>query len=273
MTATLTWQVAITAIDSICHAGQTRGTDTLLRREYVITDKGIEPVPVISGNALRGRLRRSAEEMWCDALGLEGELTVAAAYALRNGGSLYKTGLEPLTGRRRAELRERIIPLAVFGAAIGDAIVDGCLQVGKVYPVAKETERITGIAAQHSVFDLIQLEEYSRLDDVDQAASSDHDHAGNQMRFGIETFPAGTQFATRIQLTRATDAQISFVHELLDRYAATGQLGGRLASGHGRIRFEPGAPTMISGAVDPVEWRTYTRDHRDEIAAAMEALT
>ncbi|MEP7762593.1 hypothetical protein [Sanguibacter sp. 25GB23B1] len=55
---TITWTGTITALSSIAHGEETRGTTTLLRRELVTTPNDDRVlVPVISGNTLRGRLR------------------------------------------------------------------------------------------------------------------------------------------------------------------------------------------------------------------------
>ena len=166
MTATLLWRGTVTAASSISHGGETRGTISLLRRE-LIAQPGGDPahVPVISGNAARGILRRLSEELMRDAVGYEHQLPLAAAHVLRGGGALVKTGAEPLSGRRLAELRALLPHLALFGAATGGRIIDGCLQVGKVVPVVTETTHITGHATTLEAFDATQIETYIRHDD------------------------------------------------------------------------------------------------------------
>ena len=107
----------------------------LLRREMVLTPAGTPlHVPIVSGNGLRGRLRRIGEELLRDVLQYEQQLPLSAAHALRGGGSLAKTTGEPLSGRRLHTLRELIPQVGVFGCAAGGRIIDGCLQVGKVVP-------------------------------------------------------------------------------------------------------------------------------------------
>ena len=219
MTATVHWAAELTALSSIVHAGNTRGTATLLRRETIATPDGLELIPLISGNALRGRLRRIGEELLRDTLDLEAALPLTAAYALRNGGSLHKSAGEPLSGRRRAEIRALIPQIGVFGCAASGTIIDGCLQVGKAVPHVTETRHLTGVTSNVSAFELVQLEEYSHTDDLhdhaapatvgaraantgDPACTTDNypgnDSRGapgggsNQMRYAVETFPAGT---------------------------------------------------------------------------------
>ena len=105
----ITWSGTATARSSISHGGETRGTITLLRRELVCSSSGeLVHVPIVSGNTLRGRLRRLGEELLRDAVGYEGLLHPAAAHALRGGGSLAKTSHEPLSGNRLQQLRDLV---------------------------------------------------------------------------------------------------------------------------------------------------------------------
>jgi CRISPR type IV-associated protein Csf2 len=164
MSTTVIWTGTLTAVSSIVHGGDTRGTITLLHREVVVQPDG-RPVfvPVISGNAFRGRLRRIGEELLRDTLRYEGELPLSVAHALRGGGALAKTPGTPLSGRRLAALRDLVPHVGVFGCAGGGRIVDGCLQVGKVMPFLAETAHILGDDhGQLPSFDSTQLETQQR---------------------------------------------------------------------------------------------------------------
>ncbi|WP_257890406.1 hypothetical protein [Rhodococcus sp. USK10] len=112
----------------------------------------MELVPVISGNSLRGVLRRIAEGMLRDVLDYEGQLPLAVAHALPNGGAIVKTQAEPITGRRLHQLRELVPLLSVFGGAIGAAPIDGCLRVGDVVPVSPKRPQSFAEATRGSRF-------------------------------------------------------------------------------------------------------------------------
>lgn len=171
---TITWRGTTTAMSSIAHGGETRGTITLLRRELILTPDGATAyVPIISGNGFRGLLRRTGEELLRETLNYEGHLSLAAAHALRAGGSLAKTGKEPLSGSRLANLRNLIPHIGVFGCAGGGRIIDGCLQVGKVIPHLQETRHLIHPAPTGQLlpaFDATQIETYVRQDDGDTHA-------------------------------------------------------------------------------------------------------
>lgn len=288
---TLSWKGTLTATSSIAHGGENRGTITLLRRELISTPEGLVHVPVVSGNTLRGRLRRLGEELLRDVVGYEGLLHPAAAHALRGGGALAKTGGEPLSGSRLHRLRELVPQIGVFGAAGGGTIINGALDVGKVVPHLAETIHITGMATNRSAFTATQLESYTRQDDSTLHDFSDvlapqptveltFDQegrpavsgrgAGNQMLFHVETFPAGTVFSTWLRLRRPTPLEASFFLEVLDTFHADGRLGGRVSVGHGQVRSDL-QMTPATGGQWP-DWRTQVAESRDEILQALGSL-
>lgn len=291
---TTRWEGTLTAVSSIAHGGQTRGTITLLRRELVSTPNGdLVHVPVVSGNTLRGRLRRLGEELLRDAVGYEGLLHPAAAHALRGGGSLAKTGHEPLSGNRLQQLRELVPQIGVFGAAGGGTIINGALDVGKVVPHLSETSHITGATTARSAFTGTQLEAYTRQDDGDghdfagvitpageDGAELIFDDAGrpepvlrggNQMLFHIETFPAGTVFSTWLRLRRPSPLEMAFFLEVLQTFRTDGRLGGRVGIGHGQVRADLTADSTAPEE-DLPDWRAVVDQHRAEILTALQGL-
>lgn len=290
MPATTTWSGTLEATSSIVHAGESRGTITLLRREAVITaDGSLVQVPVVSGNTLRGRLRRVGEELLREALGYDGVISAAAAHALRGGGSLAKTSAEPLSGSRLAQLRALVPQIAVFGAAGGGTIIDGALEVGKVIPHVLETNRITGAGATRSAFAATQLEAYTHAEGADAhdgpatAPVSDpgselavsgtvaaaEKRTSAQMLFHVETFPAGTTFSTWVRLRRPTELELAFFTEVLATWCADARLGGRIGVGHGRITAH--LLPQPAPEVD-LDWRAHLATRREQALEAIAGL-
>lgn len=291
MTTTVDWAGTLTARSSIAHGGETRATFTLLRREWFLTPDGLRHVPVISGNALRGRLRRIAEELLRDTLNYEGELSLAAAHALRGGGALAKSGTE-LSGARLRTLRLLVPNVAIFGCAAGGRIIDGALQVGKLIPHVAETAHLTGVAGP-PMLSATQLETYTRQDegntagfaplastvpvgddglvDLEQLTAA-NDSGTSQMLFRVETFPAGTVFDSWIRLERATDLQVAFLQSVLDVFTRHSTIGGRAALGHGRVRAD-WIRTDYPATATPVDWRTELQQRRTEVMDALKLLT
>jgi CRISPR/Cas system CSM-associated protein Csm3 (group 7 of RAMP superfamily) len=265
----ITWSGTITATSSIAHAGESRGIIAMLRREQVIQpDSSTAQVPIISGNSVRGRLRRLAEEMLRDVLQYEGQLTISAAHALRAGGSLTKVG-EPLSGSRLAQIRAHIPLIGVFGAAAGGRVIDGCLNVGKLVPLVTETDHVTGHTSSLAAFNIVQIENYTRLDDstthnfpitTDPSAGND-----TQMLYQVETFRPGTTFTTQITLLRPTEMEAAFFNTILTEFLAHPRIGGHLAIGLGHAK----ANLTPNTAPPSMDWAKWLRSHRQQ---ALEAL-
>lgn len=292
MRSTVRWDVELTALSSISQKGEeSETTTTLFRREPILQPDGRKVlVPVVSGNSLRGALRRTAEELFRDVIGYEGQIPLSAAHALRNGGNLSKVAGDSLTGRRRQRLRELVPPISLFGGNGGGAPpIDGCLKVGKVVPRVKETESIMSRpypGVLMSQFELMSLESYSRFDDagtksfpapfdadtVPGSGTSAH-QTSMLMRFEVETLPAGTHFETFLRLDRATDRDIAFFNDVWGRFSRDGFLGGRSAIGHGRVRAESELTVLTGPGPQVADWRAELEPLREDVIEALGWLT
>ncbi len=284
MTAIIRWDVELTALSSIAHGGEQLGTISLLRREKVLLPDGqLLLVPVISGNSLRGTLRRIGEDLLRAELTYDGQLSLSAAHALRGGGALAKCQGPALTGARLSKLRELIPLVGVFGTAAGGTIVDGCLQVGKALPVVSELAAHVpprpGEPPRHSLFDLVQVENYARQDDLDRhgfrdrcAGAPDEATDSRQMQFGVETLAAGTRLVSWMQLSWATPMEISFFAEVLHVFAARGRIGGRIAAGHGQVAVTLHRQ-VLAGQDQPVQWRALLASRHSDAIEALSWLT
>lgn len=305
-TARTTWAGTLTAVSSIAHGGQSMGTITLLRREAILTPEGtLLHVPLVSGNALRGRLRRIGEQLLRETLRYEGQIPLAAAHALRGGGALAKVSGEPLSGARLATVRALVPVIAVFGAAAGGRVIDGALSVGRLMPHLAQTEHVTGNPGPDA-FTATQLETYTRLGEatttgfaaatttpldqngrvdlpaltaetgdltsVGAAGGGDGAKGGGPMLFRVETFPAGTRFASWIRLEHPTPVMAAFTADVLAEFAAAGTLGGRGGVGHGQVRAH-WTRTDHPAAPPAVDWRAQLASRREEALAAIAALT
>jgi CRISPR type IV-associated protein Csf2 len=168
----------VRALSSISHIGETLGVSAKLRREKLVTPHGIEEVPVISGNSVRGTLRDAGMVYMCRKLGYgineeTGEvlgLSLPAFHFLFSGGALKKVGDRALDVDAARELRSLIPLVSIFGGAMTNQIMEGKLIVGKLYPICQETahllgERFVSNGELPSVWELLQEEAYTRRDD------------------------------------------------------------------------------------------------------------
>lgn len=294
-TRSVMWTGQLTALSSIAHGGEHKGTVTTIRRERILRDGEPIYVPIVSGNGIRGRLRRTAEELYRETVGYEGKIDAGAAHVLRSGGSLVKrASTTALTGSRLRTARELIPPLAIFGGVVGRSI-EGALQVGKAVPHLQETAHLTGHPGP-SMFSVLQLETYTRapragapaleaLDttsmpmtcagDVDRDAllelnaADPRDDLDGQMVFRVETLPAGTVLSTWLRLAHVTDLHLAFFVDVLAAFTAHARIGGRAALGHGLVDV---ALTPDTDLTDLPDWRVPLRDRHDEVMAALALL-
>jgi CRISPR type IV-associated protein Csf2 len=289
------WEGRALAQSSIAHGGQTLGVTTYLRREkFLLPDGSIEAIPVVSGNALRGLLRRTGAKMLWEHLG-QPLLPQPVVHALWSGGALTKAKGQPLTGNRLATLRRLVAHVGVFGAAGGGRIIDGGLQVGKMLPVCAQTAHLLPDALAAGplpdMWNLLQVEDYTRLpnyaqhtqmlaggvkadptdaldallaaDGLADGLSTGEDLDGTAaletgpdglMRYGVETLIAGTQFHVWLALSNATAAEHSYFTDVLARFSVQPFVGGRSARGHGQLSFDL-TERRLDGDPAPEQWR------------------
>lgn len=237
------WDGTATALSSLTHGEQALGTGTYMRREKFLLPNGtVEEVPLVSGNALRGSMRDLAAKTYWQYLG-KPHLNLSVSHALFSGGTISKaTNAEPVSGLRLREIREACPPISIFGAAGGGRIIDGILSVGKMLPIVKELKHLIPekyhIEHMPSYWDLLQLEEYSRF------SPKDEDYSLN-MRYGVESFIAGTQFYSWIAIDFPSDQDIDFFTGIIDTMeAGLMPVGGQKNKGFGKIKFAYDKPDL-----------------------------
>ena len=278
------FDVDITATTSIVHRDDTRNAtsiQSLFRREKVLTPTGeVAVVPIISGNAWRGILRRTGETLLAEVLDYEGQLTPAAAHLLRNGGFLRKSTRE-MTPEQERELKTLVPLIGLFGGAANARVMSGKLVVSKVLPVTADTLHLLptpppeGVAVPGSVHTILGQESTSHSNDLSAAATVDGEtgEGFSPIRLDTETLIAGTRLYGQIRLTHASPVEYALLADILEHFATRGHLGGRTGAGHGRIHATL-TPTITAGsAPNDVDWRGIVAARRDEAIAALSTLT
>lgn len=277
------FDVDITATTSIVHRDDTRNAtsiQSLFRREKVLTPTGeVAVVPIISGNAWRGILRRTGETLLAEVLDYEGQLTPAAAHLLRNGGFLRKSTRE-MTPEQERELKTLVPLIGLFGGAANARVMSGKLVVSKVVPVTADTLHLLPTAPPDapipaSVHTILGQESTSHSNDLSAGATvtGETGEGFSPIRLDTETLIAGTRLSGQIRLTHATSVEYALLADILKHFATHGHLGGRTAAGHGRIHATL-SPIITSGtALSGVDWRAAVAARRDAAIIALTNLT
>ena len=269
------FQGIITALTSITHGGdETLGTVRTLRREKLVLEDGtVEHVTVISGNALRSRLRDSATIYMLKRINYKPRKE--AFDFLTSGGGLSKTGsgsaaIDLGTARR---LRDLMPHVSVFGGSTANHIMRGKLKMGKIIPLCRETAPFVPEDMRHlcraSIWDMTQLEGYTRTDDkknenmlmlmapearkaiaaAQEKSTRKHiegkkeekaedEGPATQMRYEFETIAMGTKFFHEMFLDCVTDLELYAFFSAMSEFSKCPFIGGRSAVGHGKISLE-----------------------------------
>ena len=230
---------AATVASSIAHNGDREGTTVYFRTEKVVQPDGsVVHVPIGSGNGMRGLLRDISADLLWDLMG-QPTLPPPVYHFLYAGGQLAKAGSgKVMSSRQLAQLRQMVPHVGLFGGSGAGRIIEGRLRVGKLVPIVAETVHIVppqlGTGAERSIYEYTQIEEFSRRDDTHRAASAHaiegaarreltgdtiltvdaepakprgDDEPATQMRYGVQTLPAGLRLHWWITLDRVTEME------------------------------------------------------------------
>ena len=246
---TYVMEIKVTAKSSISHnGGEINGITAQLRREKFVDEKGsVFEIPVISGNSIRGKMRDIyAFDVLTKENGDRLKLSADDFNLMFSGGSLESTGSKLIDIEKVKKLRADLPGLSIFGCSVGNVILPGKLQIGKMLPICKESEHLIpdnfkdGVEIK-SIWDLCQREMYTRKDDQkDENLNvflSDEAKEGEkaivQMQYYIETIAAGTVFYWKVCLTDTNDIETGAFLDILQKFSDTPYVLG----GNGRIGF------------------------------------
>lgn len=255
----------MTVLSPLAHSERTVGIDAKFRRIGMEIGGEIARVPVVSGNAIRGLLRRAAGRDLLARVEVErGTLAPAWIYLLSSGGTLSKGEtrkvFDPAYVR---DLRRMIPPLGLFGGSLQGAILPGSLDVDMALPIVAETAAFTGAAdATMRLADLLEEIPYSRRDDLEDREARGENTSAVQMRYSVECLRPGVRLAHGLVL-RTTDAVLRGCLWRAVELVAQARMGGKGGTGHGRFAWtwEP-APEEIAAYAAHVEThRDRIRDH------------
>jgi len=219
------------------------GSTLLLRTmtHYSPTEGRHVRLPHISGNSIRGQLRRLAMRDMLRRLGYELR-SKTVYYSFFSGGVLSSThedeGVVDLELRRQA--RRLLPPVALFGCAIGNQNIDSSLRVAHAMPVCREyacylrEDLAQDPRAGYPVRTFCDFSFFSRRDELH--LEREQGEQAVQMLVEFEVLVPGTLFQHDFTLEWPTELEASCLRHLLQLWAESLHVGGRAASGYGRAR-------------------------------------
>ena len=233
---------------------QALSTTTPFRKMKIMVDGDPMDVPVYTGNAFRGVLRREAAKDFIEKLGIK-ELSDRQYHILYAGGMLDKGATGDVMIAQRREYRKYIPYISLFGGSIGSAVIEGRLEIGMLYPICRETVKYTGIERDKSCYELLQPIFYTHRDDRE-----DLEDPTIQMKYEVECLIPGTELKTNIIVKSDTELELSVFGATLRRWLKLPMIGGKSAVGHGLVdaRIQPELPA-------PELYYDYLAEHKEDI--------
>ena len=235
-----------TALSPIVHGGNEKTGSTVLlnRRRFLVGDRVLE-IPIISGNAIRGYLRRLLMADFLKQVGYEIDTTKKSGLRLYHAlftGGLLETVEAKDSGVIDIEFKKRVVtfipPAVLFGFSYANQTIESKLKVGMALPICRELKEYLPdhIEPKRSFYDLIDTPFQTRKDDL--KAEREKGEQAVQMIIDYEAFAAGTKFYHEFKIEDPTKLDISTFARMLELWEQKPFIGGKSAIGFGEIRFK-----------------------------------
>lgn len=237
----------ITALSQIMQTGdQKTGASTLLPVKSVWYDGDVVEVPYISGNSVRGRLRRLIMADMCKLLGDYEFGDPHVWHSFFGGGQLQAIGPGGIidVGLRK-QISKLCPPGALWGFSLGNQVLESKMIVHDMDLLCSEMEPcVTDTFKQYcteSFYSFKGNAMFTRRDDKQDGKVKSDDEAAIQMKVSLEVFIPGSQFYHGFVLKNyPTPVEISCLHRAIKLWQQENTIGGKSSSGFGRVKLEYG---------------------------------
>lgn len=291
-----------------------------MRRKIRLADGRIAEVPCITGDTMRHQMREGAAYAFLDAAGLldKGQLTEAALRLLFAGGMVSGRGDAGVINLDQyRELCELCPPLALFGGCASNRVIPGRLFVDDALLVCEETRRFLPPWAEATLGDQqiethrsyveeaqrvrmdptldpgkrklltddAQVQAAQRLLASETAHTADDAIARSQEKSTMlprtfERVCQGALFSWSVSAHTYSDLDVDTVMIALGVFLSRPVVGGKRATGHGRLRvlaardIRVTRPSEAVAVMDVTDlgsrvgeiFRSHVRERREQIA-------
>lgn len=250
------------------------GSTPVLRTVFIQTEYGEIPMPYVSGNSLRGRLRRYLMIDFLNLLGIDpNEISKTMYHSLFSGGALEAgdEGEQVIDLDFRREFRQKIVPISLFGCSIKNQMIPGKMKVSHLFPICLEYQKFLPPHIIEKVGGLRSIREYTdevfftRRDDL--KAKREEDEQAIQMKVDYEVFVPGTKFYSFFILEYPNEIELSCFARMLKLFELSPFLGGKSNIGDGEVRFDYGLD------ITDEKYLQYVEENKDEIRKFIKAIS
>jgi CRISPR/Cas system CSM-associated protein Csm3 (group 7 of RAMP superfamily) len=237
----------ITAKSPLHHGGNEKtGSVVMLNRmKYKLQNGEFQDIPYISGNAIRGVLRRLLIQDFFEQLGYAldvGNSSELKLYHAFFAGGILESVDKNATGQIDVKLKKKIIEylpvIRLLGFSVGNQIVPSKLKVGHLLPACKELQHVMpdGVTAGNSFYELLTTAFQTRKDDVH--AEREKDEQAMQMLIEYELFSPGTEFWHEFRIEDPDPIDLSCMARAIELWKIKPFLGGKSSIGMGQLGIE-----------------------------------
>ena len=244
---------------------RTKSKEKLFVKSKINSDKKInekfiktfEMIPCISGNSIRGSMRRIAMYDFVKRVGIK-KLDKDTYHMLFTGGVLNQSSMyEDL------DKREKLITycplIGVFGSAIGNMTIEGQMAVSFAYP--KCVELGTGSKSFWENLDVVfgtRLDSSKSENQIE--VSGDHD-APDQMKYEYEVFSPNTEFKQSFRMRTIDELNVSAFWHMIKLWKENPQVGGMWSTGAADVDL---SEIKVPENAEKL-YTDYLNDNKDEI--------
>lgn len=240
---------------------------------YLVDGEPLE-IPVISGNSIRGWLRRLIMTDLLEQVGYIPETTqgqVRLYHCLFDGGTLETVSKKDsgyIDMALKADLRRNIPPLSLLGTAIRNQMLAGKLKVGYGLPRVVELQDFMVESEKYPVNTaLVDLQRQTfnvRHDEMKESAK-EQDIASSQMIFYWWYVPGGTVFQQEIVLKSDNPVEVACLGRMLELWRDEPYVGGKSGIGNGKLRLD-------YPPIDSTPYLEFLRDNKDSVIGMLRRI-
>jgi hypothetical protein len=265
----------ITAMSPI-HSGSDTdmGNEKTLRTLTYNLATGPEDVPVISGNSIRGFLRRLIMADMIERIGYQPENAkgqVRLYHSLFAGGTLEAVDARDsgyIDISKKKKIRATIPALALLGTAIRNQMLEGKLDVAYAIPIAEELKpflRKSDRSITTTLADLQRLTFNTRRDEMAEDAKASGG-ASSQMIHSWWYIPPGTEFQHRFTLVSPSQVEAACLGRMLELWQQMPRLGAKSGTGNAEVKLD------YSNIPDPKTYLAFLDQKKDAISELLKEL-
>lgn len=270
----------LTALSPVFHGGNEKtGNVVLLNRLKFLVDNKPVDVPIISGNQVRGRLRRLLTRDFLDRVGYQMDLSQKSYQKLYHtlfAGGVLTSVEEEESGVVDLNLKSRIVsyllPVRLFGCSYANQMIEGRVSVGHMLPVCRELRDYIGVNSDISFYELLTRSFQTRRDELGVGFEREEDREqAVQMIVEYECFAPGTRFHHEIILETTREweeVDLSTLYRAVELWSEKPYIGGKSSIGFGKLRIEYNWPKPVTSK----PYFEFTERNRDNITAVLEEL-